>query len=380
MTFPMEDQYIPEAFRDELDEDLVSEPDMDDEEARAAAERRATRYRRQITAYERVLVANRRTLKASRTPEGIARMKSTVKRVEGQLAKAKRGLSGARRDIQGATGEWGELLQGEERDAFEALQSLFQSFGLATLAPKIFEYVKEGYQADTIALLLQDTAEYKERFAANEARKKAGLAVLSPQEYLQTEAAYRQILESAGMPKGFYDNAADFRQWIAGDVAPTEIKSRVDMAVAATSQANPSYRVALEDMYGIGQNELAAYFLDRAKAEPILKKQAAAAYIGAAAIRRDLRATAGRMEGLAALGVSSEEAEEGYARISAGLESMLGIAGRFGSSWSLEEAENATFGIGGEEKRARLASRERALFGGSAGARVEGLARPYRST
>src|SRR5882757_3766747 len=89
------------------------------------------------------------------------------------------------------SGQYENLLKGTERDAYLAINSLFKNYGLESLAPKIYDYVKNGYSADTISVLLQDTKEYKDRFSANEARKKAGLPVLSPAEYLSAESSYR---------------------------------------------------------------------------------------------------------------------------------------------------------------------------------------------
>jgi hypothetical protein len=261
--------------------------------------------------------------------------------------------------------------------------------GLGTLAGKIYDYVKQGYGADTISVLLQDTPEYKKRFAANDARVKAGLAVLSPADYLATEASYRQILSTAGMPKGFYDNPADFQNWIAGDVSPTEIKDRVDLATAATGQANPEYKNALYQMYGINEADLTAYFLDRKVAEPILKKQAAAGAIGAAALRRGFGANSLDLEGYATIGITADQAEQAYSQIADGFESMLGIAGRYGTSWDQRQAEQEVFtpgaaaSVGAEsasEKGKRLKSQERALFAGSQGSSTTGLNAGYSPT
>ncbi|MFF4019997.1 hypothetical protein [Streptomyces sp. NPDC001843] len=287
------------------------------------------------------------------------------------------------------SGQYDKLLKGENRDAFLALKSLFNTYGLGSLAGRIYDYVKQGYGADTISLLLQDTPEYKKRFAANEARAKAGLAVLSPADYLATEAAYRQVLSSAGLPKGFYDDAADFQKWIASDVSPTEIKDRVDLATAAVGQSNPAYRQALHQMYGINEADLTAYFLDRKTAEPILKKQAAAGAIGAAALRRGFGVNKLDLEGYATLGITADQAEQAYSQIADGFESMLGIAGRYGTSWSQREAEQEVFtpgaaaSVGTEsaaEKGKRLRSQERAAFAGSQGSSVAGLNPGYSQT
>lgn len=287
-----------------------------------------------------------------------------------------------------AGGQYDKLLSGDNRDAFLALKSLFNGMGLGSLAGKIYDYVKQGYGADTISVLLQDTSEYKKRFAANDARAKAGLAVLSPADYLATEASYRQVLSTAGMPKGFYDNPADFQSWIAGDVSPTEIKDRVDLATAATGQANPEYKNALYQMYGINEADLTAYFLDRKVAEPILKKQAAAGAIGAAALRRGFTPDSLDLEGYATIGITADQAEQAYGQIAQGFSSMLGIAGRYGDAWNQKLAEQEVFTPGatsnGREAASatgtRLRSQERALFAGSQGSSTTGLNAGYSPT
>ena len=287
------------------------------------------------------------------------------------------------------SGNWADRLKGPERDAFVALSQEFARFGLQSLAGKIFEYVKQGYGADVIALLLQDTKEYKERFAGNEIRRKAGLAVLNPGEYLAAESSYRQILENAGMPKGFYDKPSDFNTWIGGDVSPTEIKTRVDLAMNEVNKTDPFTRAALFEVYGVGEGDLVAYFLDRKTAEPILKKQAAASAIGAAALRRGFKLDRLDLESYAELGVSAQEAESAYSRISDSFESMMGLAGRYGTSWTQREAESEVFtpgaakAVGAEnafEKARRLKSQERAQFAGGRASSSQGLNAGYRRT
>lgn len=296
--------------------------------------------------------------------------------------------TGLQNKVYEASGQYDKLLSGTNRDAYMALKSLFNGFGLGSLAGKIYDYVKQGYSADTISLLLQDTKEYKTRFAANDARIKAGLPVLSPADYLSTEESYRQILSSAGLPKGFYDNPADFQKWIAGDVSPTEIKDRVDLATAAVGQSNPAYRQALYQMYGINEADLTAYFLDRKTAEPILKKQAAAGAIGAAALRRGFAANRLDLEGYATIGITADQAEQAYSQIAQGFSSMLGIAGRYGDTWNQQMAEQEVFTPGassnGQEsasqKGTRLRSQERAMFAGQQGSSVTGLNAGYSQT
>ncbi|MFF9268620.1 hypothetical protein [Streptomyces rochei] len=399
MSTPVE-QTVPDEFQDELD---LPGPDVSASavaraEARLAGAKKvaATRSTQLISAQRKQKqleqwLKNKKLSKGKRADllQQLQQQRYFVAKITRERDAANKMQPTLQNKVYEASGQYDKLLQGTNRDAFLALQSLFNGFGLGSLAGKIYDYVKQGYGADTIGLLLQDTKEYKTRFAGNEVRQKAGLPVLSPADYLATENAYRQVLSSAGLPKGFYDNPADFTRWIADDVSPTEIKSRVDLAVAATSQANPQYKEALWKMYGINESDLTAYFLDRKRAEPILKKQAAAGAIGAAAIRRGFAASTLDLEGYATLGITADQAEQAYAQIAEGWDSMLGIAGRYGSTWTQREAEQEVFtpgaasGLNKEsaaEKGKRLKSQERAQFAGSRGATIQGLNAGYSQT
>lgn len=396
MTTP---QNVPDDFQDVIDLPRAQGPD--DAASKAALKRYETE-RAKGKSYSPKYFANqarirdlkadlKRTTNAARRAKLTQQLKSLTSTNEAYLkaqAASTAAQTGLLNSYYEVSGQYDKLLQGGNRDAFLALKSMFGQFGLDTLAGKIYDFVKQGYGADTISLLLQDTSEYKKRFAGNEARVKAGLPVLNPADYLATESAYRQILSSAGLPKGFYDNPADFTRWISDDVSPTEIKSRVDLATAATSQANSEYKNALFSMYGINEGDLTAYFLDRKRAEPILKKQAAAGAIGAAALRRGFGTNLLDMEGYATLGITADQAEQAYSQIADGFESMLGIAGRYGSSWSQREAEQEVFtpgaSQGGSEaasaKGKRLKSQERALFAGGRGSTIQGLNAGYSQT
>lgn len=399
MSTPVE-QNVPDEFNNEID---LPEAGAIDQAALFAAQKKLkgqkvtaakamAEYNKQkaIAAKATTAYKKKGATKAQRT--AATRQRNTaLANMTAQTATRNAALkagAAAQNSVYEISGQYDKLLTGANRDAFAALKSLFGTFGLDSLAGKIYDYVKQGYGADTIAILLQDTKEYKTRFAGNEARTKAGLTVLSPAEYLSTESAYRQILNAAGLPKGFYDNPADFTKWISEDKSPTEIKERVDLAVAATGQANPAYKDALFQMYGINEADLTAYFLDTKRAEPILKKQAAAGAIGAAAIRRGFAANVLDLEGYATLGITADDAEQAYAQIADGFESMLGIAGRYGSSWSQRKAEQEVFTPGatnsGQESASaegkRLKSQERGLFAGSQGASIQGLNAGYSQT
>lgn len=329
------------------------------------------RYKSQIESYKKQLSKLKNTPQDQRKRLAIQQQMDFLNK---KIATATESRSGKQNSLWQQTGQYDKLLQGTERDAFMAVTALFKSYGLESLAGKIFDYIKNGYSADTISILLQDTKEYKDRFKGNDLRKQAGLPVLNPSEYLATEAAYRQIMRSAGMPPGFYDQNSDFNNWIGQNVSPSEIQDRVDLAVQATVLANPSFRQALNQM-GIPDNELTAYFLDQNRALPYLRKSAATAQIGAAALSQGLTFDQQYAENLATKGITSGQAAEAYAQIAAEAEDMSKLGSIYGEAYTQRSAEEALLEGKGSaiNQRKRLASRERAQFGGGAGAARGGL-------
>lgn len=273
-----------------------------------------------------------------------------------------------------STGQYDKLLTGTNRDAFMALETLFKSYGLDSLAGKIYNYVKNGYSADTISILLQDTPEYKARFKGNEARLKAGLPVLSPADYINTENSYRQILRQSGLPSGFYDSNDDFTNWISKDVSPTEVQSRVDLATQATALANPYFKTALNQM-GIDDGHMAAYFLDPDKSLPLLQKAAATAAIGGAALSQGLTFNQGYAEQLATIGVTATQAQQGYQQVAQELGTMQNLGALYGQKFGQAEEEQSVFGTSAEaiNKKAALVGREQGSFSGATGGAAAGL-------
>lgn len=307
-----------------------------------------------------------------------AKAKTAFQALQAKAQKALDSTTKLRGDAQTnyykATGQYDKLLSGTDRDAYAAISTLFKSYGLESLAGKVYEFVKNGYSPDTVSILLQDTKEYKERFAGNEIRKKEGLPVLSAGEYLATEASYRQIMQSAGLPSGFYDQHSDFNNWIGGNVSPSEIQTRVDLATQATVLANPDYKKALNAM-GIADSELTAYFLDQSKALPYIQKAAATAQIGAQALHNNLAFDQAYAESLATQGITAEQAGQGYSQIAQEASTIGNLASIYGTTYGQREAEQATFegNAGAINKRKQLASRERGQFSGGVGTGASGL-------
>jgi hypothetical protein len=260
-----------------------------------------------------------------------------------------------------------------QNDAIANLTKMFENYGLGSLASTIAGFVQQGYSSDTIALMLQDTPEYKQRFAGNEARRAAGLPVLSPAEYLATERSYRAILESAGLPKGFYDDQTDFQRFIANDTSPTVLKQRVDAAAGAIKNADPYYTQALQDMYGLSTGDMIAHALDPDTALPLIEKQAKAVEFGVAAARQGLSYSQASSESLAQQSIagvgSGVGAEQGFSAIASILPTAQQLGQIYGDSYDQTTAEQDIFGglASAKRKRQKLGQMETSTFSGQSG-------------
>ncbi len=246
----------------------------------------------------------------------------------------------------------------------------FAQYGLASLGAKVLELARAGYTEATITLELQNTDEYKTRFAANADRIKKGLAVLTPAEYLSVEDGYRQTLRAYGLKQ--FDNDAYVRQFIANDVSPSELSTRVVTAVQRVQNSDPVIARTLRDYYGIGDVDMVAYVLDPNNQLPMIQRQVAAAEIGSAARLQGLEAGVSVSEQLAAQGITQAEAQKGYATIADILptaEKLSSIYGNQLEGYNQAEAEQEVFNTlaSAQRKRRALVERETGTFSGRSG-------------
>lgn len=262
----------------------------------------------------------------------------------------------------------------------EYLRLTLENWGLATLAPKARDYLNQGFEAETVLLKIQETPEYEQRFIGNMARKKAGLSVLGPKEYLAMEDAYRAVLRSSGMPTGFYDEPQDFANFIAKDVSATELKSRVDLASTVVNSADPFLVGQLKDYYNLTKGEMLAYTLDPERAVPLIERQIKAAEFGAAAQRQDITVSAPMAEQFASMGVTKTQAEQGFQTVAQVLPGATKLADIYNKTYGQEQAIAETFGGAGAaqaaEQRRQLVELEKSSFAGQAGVGRGSLARP----
>jgi hypothetical protein len=255
-------------------------------------------------------------------------------------------------------------------NAMSGLISLFSRYGLESLIPTIRTLAMEGAGEDTIALRLQDTPEYKLRFSANTDRIKKGLKVLDPGTYLALEDRYRQIIRAYGLKQ--FDNDNYVQQFIANDVSPEEVSSRVVNAVQRVQNADPAVSAMLRQYYNIGVTDMVAYVLDPTNQLPKIERQIGAAEIGVAAGRQGLTAGVNVAEQLAAQGVTEAEARRGYSTIADILpqatklsQIYTGVLDQYGQAEAEQEVFNSL--ASAQRKRRALVEREIASFSGASG-------------
>lgn len=254
----------------------------------------------------------------------------------------------------------------DQRDAVARLQQLLDGFGLGSLASRVLGYVQDGMSEDSIMLELQNTPEWKQRFAANEQRKAAGLPILSPAEYLATERSYRQVMQEAGVPSGFYDQPTDFTDFLSKDISPAELQGRVKAATDFVRSADPQQIAYMKKWYTEG--DLIAFALDAKRAAPLVGQAIQAASIGGIASGNGLGLSQQTAEQLAANGVNDQQARQGFDQLGQqkrGLDQLASIDGQ--QQLTADQLARATFlgdaTVNGQVDR--MKSAERGRFSGS---------------
>lgn len=257
----------------------------------------------------------------------------------------------------------------EQKDAASALIGLFSQYGLQTLASRIIDMVKQGFSSDTMSVMLQETPEYKQRFAANDARTKAGLSKLSPAEYIATERQYKALLSQSGMPAGFYDQQSDYQKFLENDLSPTELNDRIK-SWQEVAQSDKATTDELRRLYGMSTSDYAAYLMDPQRATPLLQAGARAVTFAGAASRHGYqldRATAENFGG-GAFDVSAADAEKGFQAVDEVQASTDQMAKMYGlNGYTVQEATAEVFGGDADAaaKRKKAASAERGTFSDS---------------
>lgn len=262
---------------------------------------------------------------------------------------------------------------------YDEIYAQLQTYGLESLATRLTQLITE-YGVDmkeTIKTQLRETSEYKQRFAGNDARRSAGLQVLSESEYLYNERAYNETLKAYGM--GDLATRTNFAQFIGGDVSPVELQQRFSMAVDKVQKADPALKRQLNQMYpGISDTDLARSLLLGSEGSQFLKTRLGQAEILAEASTAGITLQTSAAE-LESQGVTREQAAKGLSRVSeqrTGYQEAARIYGEEVDPQGLQKELEAENLLGQTSKRTkRLASQARGAFSGQSGIQTGSLGR-----
>lgn len=266
---------------------------------------------------------------------------------------------------------------------YDEVSARLTAQGLASLIPAVVSLITKygNGMPETINAELSQTEEYKKRFAGNTDRKTKGLSVLSEAEYLYNELQYHQTLNSYGA--GDLATAENYSKFISGDVSPTELQQRFEIAVtkvnAAVAGNDQPLLNELKKLYPTAQTEhLATALLMGNEGSQFLKNKFGVAEIKAAATETGYQSQLGA-DYLQSQGINRNEARQGFSQAANQLGALESAATVFGDTRTAQERqtelEKETL-LGQQSKRNKeLASRSRANFGGAAGVNSQSLQR-----
>jgi hypothetical protein len=256
-------------------------------------------------------------------------------------------------------------------------QQLLDQYGVGQLGSKYIDFItNQGMDQNTALLELQTTDEWKQRFSANETRLKQGLSVLSPSEYLATEASYKDIMIKAGLPSAVVNDIGYLGQLISKDVSPVEVQQRVEAARTALNAEDPFVKQQLQAQFGLTTGDLTMHLLDPAVASNIIQQKVTAAQIGAEAEKQNADISVQNAQALAAQGVTQAQAQQGFMAIGQELPGVQALSQRYAANAPTlgvgGALQAATFGTAGgaqsAQELARLKTQEISAFSGSSGA------------
>ena len=228
----------------------------------------------------------------------------------------------------------------------ESVQAAFAQYGLSSLFSKIEEYVQQDKSPETIAILLRQTPEYKQRFPAMEALAAKGHAI-SEASYVDYERTAAALEQRYGFPKGMI--SGNVTSLLTNEVSTLELQDRAVLSSADAISAPDDFKQQMKDYYGIDQTGLAAYYFDPEKALPLLQKQSAIARIGTEGTRAGIGLDVSLAGRLNDMGVTEAEARQNMGKAASALSFTAGpgetmtqpnvVTGTFGDAAAGQQME-----------------------------------------
>jgi hypothetical protein len=255
--------------------------------------------------------------------------------------------------------------------------------GMSELVAAMEKYVRKGYSGDDLWVMVsndpQYQAAYNQRFAANAQRASDGLPQLLPATYIELEQGYRTAMMNRGMPEGLFDSQDDFTDLIAKDISVNEVEDRLDLALDYINfEGNSGVKKELREIYGMSDGEMAAYVIDPTKTSDYLTRESGKRFrqasVGGAAenskvsLADDLRNEIATMYGGSTWQTTFADSQKKFTSVAEQqpLYKRLGLLSDAETSSDdlVKEQFNTAGAAEAAAKKSRLASQERARFGG----------------
>lgn len=289
--------------------------------------------------------------------------------------------------------EYQKMMDEKNRqDAFQELRTVFESYGMGSLADTITQMMTDAGMTASAALvkLKYDksinpktnqawNAAYTTRFAGNQKRLAAGLNAVNEASYLDLENSYAETLKSYGLTNMLSTdrtvNEAKFANYIGADISAVEFKDRIGTVEDRVVNADPATKAMFKSFYpNLTDADLITYFLNPNETIGKLKEKATTAEIGAAAAGAGGGITAdfAGASALAQYGIDRTQAIQGYAQLGEVLptsQKLSNIYKEAGIDYTQKtgESEFMKSNADAAEQRKRLKSMERAQFQGDSG-------------
>jgi hypothetical protein len=282
-----------------------------------------------------------------------------------------------------------DVAAADRKSAFQILADEFKLNGLDTLAAEVQNFMTEGLSPAEAKIAIRQSQAYKDRFKGNEGRIKKGLAVYQPNEYLQAEETYRNLLLANNLQDLATRNTTD--AFISGAVSAQEVQDRIQNVFTKIDNADPTLKGQLGQYfsnYGIAdpnlqRSQLASALLTGETSSMALERQLKKAQLRAGAQMSGVTIAETGVESLQkqleAQGVADVygTAKTGFSTLSQTApttEKLAGIYGEQTTGLSEELQQEAFFGLQ-SQRRKKLQEREQATFGGQAGISTAGLSK-----
>ena len=194
-----------------------------------------------------------------------------------------------------------------------SLKAAFADYGLGSLYGQIEKWARQDFTADAALLELRKTPEYKARFPAMSELSAKGRGITEA-EYIAFERSAVRLEREYGLPAGMLGDDA-VTTLLTNEVSARELQDRVVMASNASQQVPDAMRTQFTKFYGVQEGDLAAYFLDPARAMPLLERQYAMSNIAGQGLIQGVDTTAEIAGELFEAGVTEAEARRGFAQV-----------------------------------------------------------------